>query len=352
MRDEQAGIPIVPEWIVSRAATCENPTAESGAGGAARGGRKGAPCIPLLPAGQTATLLDFRGAGVVRHIWMTWLERDPLTLRNLILRAYWDDCPKPSIETPIGEFFGVAHGRAVDFASALTTMTLGRGFNCYYAMPFLRSARITIQNDLPDGRDLKFVFYQVDFEEWPAERMPADTGRLHGAFRRENPTRELHDYCLLDTTEGPGRLLGCVVGVRPLAPEWWGEGEVKCYIDGDCGLPTICGTGSEDYFCGAWGMERFVTPLHGCPLHEVSPTQPHGLFSLYRFHAADPIYYRQSLRMTVQQIGHREPDGLFERSDDWSSLALWYQRQPNRVRPALPDAGARTAGIGMDPPPA
>lgn len=150
---------------------------------------------------------------------------------------------------------------------------------------------------------------------------------------------------MLDVREGPGWLLGCVVGVRPLALDWWGEGEVKCYFDGDHDLPTICGTGTEDYFCAAWGMERYVTSLHGCPLHEVSPAHPFGLFSLYRFHTADPVYYRKSLRMDVQQIGHREPDGLFERCDDWSALTLWYQREANRSRPALPDAEARSAGI-------
>ncbi|MCP4251718.1 MAG: DUF2961 domain-containing protein [bacterium] len=338
-------LPVIPDGVVSRAVTWENPTGEPGSGGRAGGGRKGAPCIPLVRNGETATLMDVQGCGVIRHIWITVPDRSPEAVRNLILRMYWDGCDVPSVEVPFGDFFGTAHGRAVPMTSAYTTMTLGRGFNCYFPMPFATGARITLQNDLPDGRDMSSVFFQIDYELRPA--LPPNTGRFHAQFRRQNPTVLEQDYVILDDVQGPGLFLGCVIGVRALGPHWWGEGEMKFHMDGDTDYPTICGTGTEDYFCAAWGMDLYQTPWHGCTLNLENEFFEHPLVSMYRFHEKDPVYFRDSLKAAIQQIGWR--DGLYERSDDWCSVAYWYQLKPNRKMPSLPDRDARTADI-IEPP--
>ncbi len=338
-----AGIPRIPDGVVSRSASAENPTGQPGQGGRAGGGRKGAPCIPRIEPGQSVDLLDTPGPGVVRHIWMTLPDRSPEIMRNLILRAWWDGAPHPSVEAPLGDFFGLAHGRCVPLTTALTTMTLGRGLNAYYPMPFGTHARISIENDTPSRRPVEFFFYQIDYELH--DSLPPDAGRLHARFRRENPTMLGRDFVVLDGAEGPGMFLGCVLGVRALGPEWWGEGEFKFFIDDDEAHATICGTGTEDYFGGAWGMAPYQTPWHGCPFCIVDGQFPDPLVSLYRFHGPDPVYFARRLRVTVQQIGYRDPGGLFERSDDWSALALWYQRRPSARPGSLPDRSARSAGI-------
>lgn len=339
-------LPVVPDGVVSRAITWENKTGAVGEGGKAASklgaGRKGSPCIGDIKNGQTVTLMDIEGCGVIRHIWMTLSDREPQALRNMILRMYWDGSAVPSVEVPVGDFFGVAHGRAANFSTAYTTMTLGRGFNCYFAMPFATRARITMENDMPDGRTMGALFFQIDYELRDA--LPANTGRFHAQFRRQNPTVERDDFVILDGAEGPGFFLGCVIGVRPLGPHWWGEGEMKFYMDGDSEHPTICGTGTEDYFCAAWGMEYYVTPQHGCPLHIGGDKfPPHGLVSMYRWHEKDPVYFRKSLKAAMQQIGYH--DGLFERSDDWCSVAYWYQLKPVTTMPPLPNREARTADL-------
>ncbi|MFQ5807805.1 MAG: glycoside hydrolase family 172 protein [Phycisphaerae bacterium] len=336
-------LPIIPDGVVSRAITWENRTGEPGAGGKARGGRKGSPCIPLIKNGETVTLMDIEGCGVIRHIWITIPDRSPEALRNMILRMYWDGCALPSVEAPVGDFFGMAHGRTAEMTTAYTTMTLGRGFNCFFPMPFATHAKITITNDMPDGREMRAFFFQIDYEL--RDRLPPSTGRFHAQFRRQNPTVEKRDYVVLDGVEGPGMFIGCVIGVRALSEDWWGEGEMKFYMDGDTDYPTICGTGTEDYFCAAWGMGLYQTPWHGCTLNLRNDYFKHPLVSMYRLHAKDPVHFRQSFRATIQQIGWRRPDGLFERSDDWCSLAYWYQLKPNRHVPPLPDRNARTADI-------
>jgi hypothetical protein len=340
-------LPVIPDGVVGRAITWENRTGEPGAGGKARGGRKGSPCIPKIANGETVTLMDVAGCGVIQHIWITIPDRSPEALRNMILRVYWDGSAVPSVEVPLGDFFGTAHGRTVEMQNAYTTMTLGRGFNCYFPMPFATHAKITVQNDMPDGRDMNAFFFQIDYELRDA--LPPNTGRFHAQFRRQNPTVERQDYVVLDNTEGPGLFLGCVIGVRALGPDWWGEGEMKFYMDGDADYPTICGTGTEDYFCAAWGMGLYQTPHHGCTLNLRNNFFKHPLVSMYRFHARDPVYFRKSLKATIQQIGWRRPEGLFERSDDWCSVAYWYQLRPNQHTPPLPDRQARTAGI-LEPP--
>lgn len=340
-------LPLIPAGVVSRSITAENPKGEPGQGGQAAHrelgpGRKGAACLRSIESGTTVTLMDTAGCGVIRHIWMTVTERDPAVMRNVIIRMYWDHSPTPSVEVPMGDFFGTAHGRTADLASAYVTTPQGKGFNCWFPMPFHKHARITVENDLPDGRKLIHLFYQIDYELH--DRLPSNTGLFHAQFRRQNPTTLKQDYVVLDGAEGPGMYVGSVIGVRALGPNWWGEGEMKFYLDGDKEFPTICGTGTEDYFLAAYGMYEFQSPYHGCTLHLMNDHFKHPLVSMYRWHVPDPIYFKQSLKATIQQIGWRK-EGLFERSDDWCSTAFWYQRKPISSTPPFPDRAARTADI-------
>jgi hypothetical protein len=337
-----ADLPRIPDGVVSRSISWENRTGEPGRGGMAGGGRKGSPAIDVIRSGETVTLMDVEGPGVIRHMWFTIMERDPTMLRNLILRMYWDDSPVPSVEVPFGDFFGISHGRMVELETAFTALPLGRGFNAYYPMPFHRRARITVQNDLPDGREVRPFFFQIDYELH--ERLPADVGLFHAQFRRQNPTVEQQDYVVLDGVQGPGLFLGCVIGVRALGPWWWGEGEMKFYMDGDTDYPTVCGTGTEDYFGSGWGIATFQTDQLGCTLSEVPDWYPYSLVSMYRYHVQDPVIFREDFKATIQQIGWR-PEGKFERSDDWASVAFWYQREPVTSQPPFPDRELRTVGI-------
>ena len=345
-------IPIIPNGVVSRAVSWENKTGAAGGGGREGigagdregEGRKGSAHIPLVRNGETVTLMDVTDCGVIRHIWLTMPDRSPQAMRNMILRMYWDGSSVPSVEVPIGDFFGCAHGRTMELATAYTTMTLGRGFNCYFPMPFSKSAKITLENDMPENKDMRLVFFQIDYELH--EDLPHNTGRFHAQFRRENPTTPKRDFVLLDDVEGPGMFIGCVVGVRALGPDWWGEGEMKFYMDGDQQYPTICGTGTEDYFCAAWGMGLYQNRWHGCTLLHTDEQFKYPLVSMYRFHEMDPVVFRKSLKATMQQIGwHRADKPLYERSDDWCSVAYWYQLKPNRNMPPLPNQAARTADI-------
>jgi hypothetical protein len=346
----------------SRAASAENPRALPGGGGREGGGIKGAPAIKDFRAGTTAVLLDTGGPGMVRHLWMTSHARQPVHLRNLILRMHWDGCPVPSVEAPLGDFFGVAHGAAVPMQSHAVSMQEGRGFNCHLPMPFADAARITVTNE--SDTDIDWFFYQVDFTLGDA--VSPEDGRFHARFRRENPCPMGNDFTILNT-EGRGVYAGCVLGVRPVEPGWWGEGEVKMYIDDDRDYPTICGTGAEDYIGSAWGLDEHCTPWQGAPLHRG------GFTSLYRFHLPDPVYFQERIRVTVQQMGadlrsnvagrhgdalvfnpknhpRRNPeDGFYLRSDDWCATAFWYQWPCASGVEPLPDAGARSADLFREP---
>lgn len=342
-------LPLIPAGVSSRAITWENRQGLPGKGGMAASklgvGRKGSPCMGWIKNGSTVTLMDVNGCGVIRHIWMTFREREPNELRNIILRMYWDDSEVPSVEVPLGDFFGTAHGRTVNMNSAYISVIEGKGFNCWFPMPFRKNAKVTITNDMQDDKRMDCLFFQIDYELH--ESLPENTGLFHAQFRRQNPTVPKRDFVVLDNVEGPGYFAGCVIGIRPLKPFWWGEGEMKFYIDGDTDFPTICGTGTEDYFGCAWGMNLYQTPYLGCTLLQ-PPDQSKNLkelVSMYRFHVLDPVYFKHSLKATIQQIGWGE-SGLEERDgDDWCSVAYWYQREPVKQMPPLPDREQRTAGI-------
>lgn len=266
--------------LQSRAGTGENQRGEKGHGGMARGGRKGCPSISPLRAGKTYTLLDAEGSGIVRRIWFTFPPNDPMAMRCIILRIYWDGQEQPSVEVPMGDFFGLPHGVNRDLQSEYIQVNAGTAYNCWIPMPFRKHARITVEND--GEHDIAHLFYEVDYTL--GDEIPEDAGYFHAQFRRQNPCPMHSDYTLLETT-GKGVYLGTVLGVRSLYTEsWWGEGEMKFYLDGDTDYPTICGTGTEDYFCGSYNFENpqthqyqtFTTPYSG--LCQV--IRPDGVYAL------------------------------------------------------------------------
>jgi len=356
-------LPAVPQIgaVRSHSVTAENPTGAKGAGGRAASplgvGRKGRPCLRVEP-GETYTLADIEGPGVVRHIWMTVPEQtdgSPFVLRNLVLRVYWDGHPNPSVEVPLGDFFCNGFGRRCLVASIPIAVAPTGGMNCYFAMPFASSARVTVTSEHPDV--VNALFFQIDYHL--VDELPDRHGYFHAQWRRQPVTTLGRDYVILDGARGPGMYVGTYLGVAALQRYWWGEGEVKFYLDGDHDWPTICGTGLEDYFGGAWGfLDGFATPMvaeHtfsypyvGYPLyedHDQTRTSPYGkasapMHGMYRWHLPDPIHFDHDVRATVQQIGH-EGRELFERRDDVTSVAYWYQLQPHEGFPPLPDARAR-----------
>jgi hypothetical protein len=321
--------------LISRSISFENPTGEPGAGGKASSplgpGRKGAPARTIKP-GETVPLCDIQGPGVIRHIWMT-TDRTPLVQRACVIRVWWDGQDHPSIECPIGDLFGFAHGRIMSYQSAVHSCGPTGGRNLWLAMPFTRRARITFSNE---GDKAIPLFYQVGYTL--GDKLPKDVGRLHVLFRRENPTTEKKDFELLPERHQKGRFIGSIIGIRNLHPnQWWGEGEIKVYMDGDTQWPTIVGTGSEDYVGLAWGIQQAPFLYNGCSLNEKN------FVSMYRWHLPDTIAWQKQGRITIQQIAYQK--GLAETSDDWSCATFWYEPVPSARLPELPEIKARTADI-------
>jgi hypothetical protein len=324
---------VVDPSLDSRAATFENPTGARGAGGAAHGGRKGAPNRRLEP-GERVVLADIEGPGVVRHIWMTFPPARPEKMRALYLEVFYDDAGEPSVSVPCLDFFGLPHGRPVAYDSALTSAQEGRGFNSYVPLPFGRRIRIELVNASPRA---SILYYQVDYTL--QRDLPSDLGLLHATFRRENPTVLRQDFVIADGLRGPGRFLGCNVGVRVIDhAAWYGEGEVKIFRDGDDALPTICGTGLEDYVGSAWGMGAHAAPYGGAPLMVTSGAGPNPDFvGFYRWHVPDPVMFETSLRVTIQQIG-----AMFFMDGQEADLAKYEE-----TNPVAGDGWHRDLGPGM-----
>ncbi len=346
----------------SRAINAENPSGAKGAGGMACSklgpSRKGSPCIPLIKQGETITLAHIRGAGVIRHIWCTVTDQTPAgryVLRDLVLRVYWDGEDTPSIQTPLGDFFanGFARGYAVN--SQPIAVNPKRGMNCFFPMPFGSEAIITLENQ--HGGDVPGFFYQIDYTE--LDTPPENTGRFHAQWRRQRLTALGQDYAIVEGIQGRGHYVGTFVALQTLERGWWGEGEVKFFLDGDSQYPTLCGTGAEDYFGGAWSFggkdaqgntqeQTFCTPYMGYPFYARDDNFHNDYFhsecppmrAFYRFHIPDPVLFETDLRVTLQQIGVNEL-GLFERQDDVSSVAYWYQTEPHAPFAPFPDAQSR-----------
>jgi hypothetical protein len=321
--------------LTSRSISFENPTGQPGSGGTAASqlgeGRKGAPSRSIEP-GETVQLCDVEGPGTIRHIWMT-TAREPVAQRSCVIRAWWEEQEHPSIECPIGDLFGFAHGKITAYHSAVHSVGVTGGRNIWLPMPFARRAKMTFTNE---GENAVPLFYQIDYTV--GDKHAEDIGRLHVLFRRENPTTEKKDFELLPQRKQKGRFMGSVIGVRNMHPEqWWGEGEVKVYMDGDKQFATIVGTGSEDYVGLAWGIQQTPFLYNGCSLNQKN------FISMYRWHLPDPIAWQQEARITIQQIAWK--NGLAETEDDWSCATFWYEPVPSAKLPDMPDAKARTADI-------
>jgi hypothetical protein len=325
----------------------ENLTGEKGKGGMATEGTashqarelgqgwKVNPYV-IIPAGATFTIAEINGSGAIQHIWMTptgnW--------RYSIIRMYWDDEKEPSVEVPLGDFFAMGWGKYAELSSLAVCVNPGSAFNSYWPMPFQHKARITIENI--DFNPL-WLYYQIDFVR---TQVPNDTAYFHAQFRRVNLLPYKQVYTLLDNVKGKGHYVGTYIAWGSHNNGWWGEGEIKFFIDGDREFPTINGTGTEDYFGGSYNFENrdkkqyeeFTTPYSGL----VQVIKPDGLyqsqqrFGLYRWHITDPIRFDSELRVTIQALGWRDNDRYLPLTDDISSVAFWYQTEPHAAFPKLP----------------
>ena len=285
-----------------------------------------------LPAGQKTTIMDVDGPGYVQHVWITV---DSKRFRDLILRIHWDGEATPSVEAPIGDFFCNGFNTAVPVNSMPINVNPTGGCNSYFPMPFRGHARVTVENRHVE--DVGGFFYAITFAETP---VPDDSAYFHAQFRRTNPLPYGEDYVLLDDVVGQGHYVGTYLAWQQNNTGWWGEGEIKFFLDGDDEYPTLCGTGTEDYFGGAWGFgATYSAPYLGYPLGDVSG-KAGGRHGLYRFHVMDPIRFQQDLRVTIQALGWRSEGRYLPLQDDIASVAYWYQTEPHA---AFPDMGDRNA---------
>jgi hypothetical protein len=358
--------------IQTRWASRENPKGSKGKGGIINGGRKGSPFVTMLP-GESFVVAEEKGiSGTVRRIWATIRNNSPEMLRSMKLDFYWDGSDKPSFSVPFGDFFGHGLGRMFAFDSAMFSNPEGRSFNCFVPMPFKTGMKIVVTNESDQIQPA--LYYDVDYTI--GDMHDDDSLYFFAHYRRENKTRLREDFAFLPKVEGEGRFLGVNVGVivnqKDYLDTWWGEGEVKIYLDGDSELPTLCGTGTEDYIGTAWALGQYSTPYQGCPLADFE----NGQFTFYRYHILDPVFFYQDIRATIQQIGFcnfdkREalakmdrtfyraaPDleefdlsnklvvpPYLEREDDFSSCAYFYLNSPRCDLPELDDVKKRTEGL-------
>ncbi len=279
-----------------------------------------------LMIGETRTLADINCHGEISHIWFTFNPFDKDTLGNLILRMYWDGEKTPSVEAPIGAFFGLGHGEGVDFDSLLVSVGHGAGLNCFFPMPFDRRAKVTIENQ--SDRNVGALYYYFDYKEYDTPQN--DTIYFHAQYRQAKPALVPQNYVALEAV-GRGHYVGMFYYIKAQSPGWWGEGDDMIYIDGD-EEPTLHGTGMEDYFCHAWGMQAGQAGLRfGAPLFEVFTKKDRGNENTaYRWHIEDAITFRRSIAVTHEH-GHAN-----DRNDDFSSVAFWYQTHPHAPFPPLP----------------
>lgn len=291
------------------------------------------PYVQIKP-GQTFTLAEIEGPGAIQHIWMTptgnW--------RFSILRIYWDDESEPSVECPVGDFFGQGWNIYSQLTSLPVCVNPGSAFNCYWPMPFRKKCRITMENI--NDKDAMTVYYQIDYT---LTEVPSDAAYFHAQFRRSNPV-ETSIYTVVDGIKGKGQFVGLYMAWGANNNGWWGEGEIKFYMDGDTEFPTICGTGTEDYFCGSYNFDRegkykeFCTPYAG--LHQV--IRPGGdykvtmRFGLYRWHIMDPVRFEKDLKITIQDLGWHHGGRYLAQHSDIASTCFWYQSDPHASYPKIP----------------
>ena len=338
----------------TRSISPENTTGEKGKGGMAKEGVsannardlgqgwKVSPYVVIEP-GKTHTMAEITGSGAIQHIWLTPTG----TWRFSILRMYWDDETTPSVEVPLGDFFGMGWGVYAPMTSLSICVNPGSAFNSYWVMPFRKKCRITMENI---NTEKVTVFYQIDYT---LTEVPDDAAYFHAQFRRTNPIKYKDVFTVVDNIKGRGQYVGTYLAWGVHNNGWWGEGEIKFYMDGDKEFPTINGTGTEDYFCGSYdfdtrkkiaaGVEvvdytEFSTPYSG--LHQVIRGDGHykvmQRFGMYRWHIADPIRFDQDLRITIQDLGWRNDGRYLPQQSDISSVSYWYQAEPHNPFPKLP----------------
>lgn len=367
-----------PKNTGSRVSSFENLNGVPGSGGKTNKSAKGN-AFEMISAGASKTLLNIKGQGTIRRIWLT-IDQTPAKLRSLRLQMRWDGATKPAVDVPLGDFFCFNLGRAIAFESALFTSAEGRSFNCYIPMPFRSAAFIQLKNE---GAEPVKLFFDVDYL---LEPVPPSALYFHAAWVRQSGGKPGTDFEVLAPVNGRGRFLGVSVGLitdSVYGRSWWGEGEVKMFIDDDRQYPTIVGTGAEDYIGSAWGLGKFINQFQGCTMASDSLRQ----FSFYRWHIPEPVYFNSRLRITWQQIGgwgmsevrkmFREgvplvpvsvdapggfvrlmdttlsildeefPDGWvnFYRCDDYSAVSYFYLDKKENNLPELSPVATRLKGI-------
>jgi len=292
--------------------------------------------IKYVAPGETKILADLQGPGIIRHIWLTFNEARPNWLEatgsaapdEIVLRMYWDGAEKPDVEAPIGDFFGAGFGRRLELKSVPVQVEGGDGYNCYWPMPFHKRALITVTNESP-AKNVRSFYYHIDYSE--EESLPEKAAYFCAQYRNEFPEKTGGDYLILDA-QGEGQYVGTVMSARSRSPLWFGEGDAKFYIDGDA-KPTIQGTGTEDYFLMAWGLNETQFPYFGCTYMSTDFEDLGTEYCMYRWHIADPVRFSKSLRFEIEHKGWISADetesgkieGHVDREDDMATVAFWYQ---------------------------
>jgi hypothetical protein len=368
------------QGVQSKLSSFENPDGVKGSGGKTNKTAKGN-AFEWIKAGETKTLLNVNGEGTIQRIWLT-IDQNPVKLRSLRLQMFWDGESKPAVDVPLGDFFCNNLGKRVAFQSALFSSGEGRSFNCYIPMPFRKSAKVLLVNE---GKETAMLFYDLDFM---MGKVSKDALYFHAYWTRENSNKAGDDFVMLPKINGKGRFLGVSVGLNSdstYGKTWWGEGEVKMYLDGDTQYPTINGTGSEDYIGSAWGLGTFTNLYQGCTIASDSLRQ----YVFYRLHIPDAIYFNNDIKVVIQQIGggdtkqvreliknganlkpvtvalpdsfvrlfeeknypavtdEKFPDGWvnFYRIDDYSSVSYFYLDKPSTNLPSLAAVQVRTMNV-------
>jgi hypothetical protein len=374
-----------PHWI-----SPENPTGAPGAGGRENRGGKGH-AFETIPVGRSHVIADIKGAGIIDRMWMTIEDRAPDALRGLKLEIFWDGARTPAVSVPLGDFFLHGAGQMVPMETALLASPEGRSFVSYLPMAFRRGARIVVTNESP--RQVNLIFFDVNYRQ--VERQPADALYFHAWWSRDRATKLGQDFRILPRVRGRGRFLGASVTVltnTAYRDVWWGEGEVKMYLDGDRDLASLVGTGAEDYIGTAWGQGAYVNRFQGAP---IATWEGGGRWTFYRWHVPDPIFFSRDIEVALQQIGGGRknivldlqragaplipvtidpgsrtnfqqlltsgkqlsdpslPDGHtnFYRSDDVAAVAYFYLDKPENGLPAIAPAAERLADLRPPPPP-
>lgn len=332
----------------TRSISPENFTGEKGKGGmsidgpAANNARelgqgwKVSPYV-RIKSSETFTLAEIDGPGAIQQIWMTPTGK----WRHSIIRFYWDDQENPSVECPVGDFFACGWGKYAQVSSLAVCVNPGSAFNCYWEMPFRKKCKITMTNI--DHEDM-VLYYQINYT---LTEVPEDCAYFHANFRRVNPLPYKSVYTILDNVSGQGQYVGTYMAWGVNNCGWWGEGEIKFYLDDDKEFPTICGTGTEDYFCGSYNFENHVTKQYQeytTPYAGLGQViRPDGIYSsqtrfgLYRWHITDPIRFGKNIKVTIQALGWRSDGRYLPLQDDISSVAFWYQTLPSEKLSPLPD---------------